>query len=340
MNRAAGILFVTPDDRVLLMHRVAHKETDEGDAPDTPNTWAFPGGGLEGEETPEQAARREVQEETGLVYDGPLTYWTRRIQGDVDFTTFVARVDEFVPQLNDEHDAWQWVNRSFALGASGLHPGVPVALRRFTLDELGIAREIMAGELTSPQRYGENLMLIALRITGTGGAFRPAHDEYVWRDPSLYMNQEFLDRCNGLPVLLEHPKDTLLDSEQFREKIVGTIFVPYLKHAEQEVWGIAKILDRTAAQLLEHEEMSTSPAVLCFGDKLPVKDGKQILIEQTPHLLDHLAVLLGHAGVWDRGGPLSGVESIDVRADEAAGLDPLDLILRQLKLNEICHRLR
>jgi len=327
MVKAAGILFAC-NGRVLLMHR-----TDGGG-------WAAPGGGIEDGESAEEAARREISEEVGLDYTGPLTLWTRRVANDVDFTTFLAKIDEeFEPTLNDEHDAWNWVDRNLALTSTALHPGAYVTLRRFDMDELGVAKSIRDGELTSPQYYGKDLMLVALRITGTGGAYRPAHDEYAWRDASLYLNQEFLERCNGLPVIFRHPAKSLLNTDEFRDRIVGSIFVPYIR--EEEVWGIAKILDMKAAHLLENYEMSTSPAVLCLGDQIDAGDGK-------PQLLDHLALLIpdddgdSGQGVWDRGGPLRGVESIDALPTVTEEPSPLDVIANAImsqKIDKISNRL-
>ncbi|MEX0170233.1 NUDIX hydrolase [Streptomyces sp. LMG1-1-1.1] len=70
-RRVARVVLLDPDDRILLMH---------GYEPDDPaDTWWFtPGGGLEGQETREQAALRELAEETGItdVELGPVL-WKR-----------------------------------------------------------------------------------------------------------------------------------------------------------------------------------------------------------------------------------------------------------------------
>jgi hypothetical protein len=272
--------------------------------------------------------------------------FTRRAKDDVDFTTFMAVIDApFDVKLNDEHDAYTWTDKYFAMTSRDLHPGLVVTLLRFDMDELAVAKAMASGELVSPQMYNKDLMLIALRITGTGVSFRPAHDEYVMRDPSIYMNQEFLERCNGLEVLLHHPKKSLLNTEEYRDRAIGSIFVPYLKPDEQEVWGIARIRDMEAAEILRTEECSTSPGVSVLGDKLEVPDGRKILIEDKPFLLDHLAVLIPHhsgegsPGVWDKGKGLSGVESIDATSQEDE-VNILDLLERKLKIIQLDSRVR
>ena len=295
-KRAAGIILVNPKGEALLLRRTDR----EG--------WAFPGGGIEDGETAEIAARRELEEETGLKYDGELSTWTRRVKDGVDFTTFIGKVGEpFVPVLNAEHDAHQWMGPTEGLALEDLHPGARIALAKFDLDELGIGKAIRDGELVSPQRYG-NFLLVALRITGTGASYRPEIKEFVWRDPALYLNAEFLERCQGLPVVLDHPPKGALDSKEWAKRAVGTIFLPYI--VGDEVWGVAKIYDAATIKLIVTQELSTSPMVECTGPKIKLEDGQHVLLEEKPELVDHCA--LCDVGVWDKGGPPSGVQSSTV----------------------------
>ena len=58
----AMVLLVEPGGKVLLQHR-------DDDVQYAPGKWALPGGSMEAGETPEEAARREVLEETGIAID-------------------------------------------------------------------------------------------------------------------------------------------------------------------------------------------------------------------------------------------------------------------------------
>jgi 8-oxo-dGTP pyrophosphatase MutT (NUDIX family) len=291
-------MFLTKDDRVLLL-----KRSEEGDAE---GLWCFPGGKVEDDEDSESAARREVLEETGHEVTAPLALWTRRIKGGVDFTTYLCRVNEpFGVELNGEHTAYAWLKPG--TGKVNMHPGVLVALARLHMDELGVARTMAAGELSSPQRYGR-FYLFDIRITGTGLAYRDGRDEYVWRDESIYVNDEFLARCAGLPVIYCHPeKKPALDSDEFHDRIVGTVFVPYMKG--EEVWAVCRIYDDSTITLLLAGEMSTSPGVVfdaatSTNETMRMADGGKLLIEGGPALLDHIAIC--EKGVWDKGGPAAG----------------------------------
>lgn len=120
-HRAAGILFITPEDKILLMRRAGKDHVGE---------WALPAGGIEKGETPEQAARRETEEEAGYKYDGKLEPLMKTGGSGVDFTTFTAHSKEFDPKLNDEHDGYVWINPDEAKKELPLHPGVRTALSR------------------------------------------------------------------------------------------------------------------------------------------------------------------------------------------------------------------
>ena len=118
--RAAGVLYVSGNS-VLLLKRTA-KGDQEG-------VWAFPGGKLEDGETPEQAARRESEEETGFK-PGNLEHIDHSDNGDVEFTTFLARIDKADPVLNDEHTGFVWAD--LASLPQPLHPGVARTLKAYT----------------------------------------------------------------------------------------------------------------------------------------------------------------------------------------------------------------
>lgn len=323
MRGAAGVLLVAPSGRVLLMRRSPGGADHGGE-------WAFPGGVIEEGETAEQAARRELEEETGLAFTEPLTEWTRRQKDGVDFTTFIATADEFEPEMNGEHDAHQWLPRQQAIspyqGFGVLHPVAAIALRRFGMNELHVGQAIRDGELVSPQKFG-NMLLIALRITGTGLSYRSALNEFVWRDASIFASDEFLERCQGLPLIWEHPKKGGLTSKEFDKRMVGTAVLPHRRETERgtEVWAIGKIWDAEAGRLLTNLQLSTSPGVSFTpldGNESLMYGGSALLIEGAPHLLDHCAVGV-ELGVWDKQGPPAGIESVyatDDRLDAAISM--------------------
>ena len=352
MNKAAGILFLTKKGTALFLKRTAT-------AADFPGYWDFPGGSREGDETAEDCAVREATEEIGSTFPDGLRIFHTRTAGSapkgvagigaspvsfpvsggaptadepvplepapplpdlpvVDFATFIQRVDdEFVPELNYEHDGYAWA--PVESPPAPVHPGCQIALDRLAMNELGVARAIAAGQLASPQRY-ENVWLFAIRITGVDLAYRPKGNEFVIRDGEHYLNPEFLARCNGLPVVWKHPKGSLLNSDEFLARIVGTVFLPYVAGAE--VWAIAKIFVDEAAQMMAEGGLSTSPGVN-FADwsvnrKLTIHlaDGakEKILVEGNPSLLDHIAIC--ELGVWDKGEAPSGIRS-EAREDSA-----------------------
>jgi len=94
---AAGVMFMH-GGRVLWLKR--RPSAVQG------GRWGFPGGTIEQDESPEEAARRETKEETGYDYTGPLTPLFTTKDGFQCFGAALA--DGFVPELNDEHTASRW----------------------------------------------------------------------------------------------------------------------------------------------------------------------------------------------------------------------------------------
>ena len=188
-----------------------------------------------------------------------------------------------------------------------LHPGAYAALRLMHGDELDVAEMIRDGDLTSPQYVG-NSALFKIRITGVGYAYRPKHDEYVYRRPEHYLTPRFLERCKGLFVIWEHPEKAVLTSAEFAKRVVGGVTgVVFVE--DGEVWGIARIADKTAISEMAQIALSTSPSVV-FRDpsvnlRLELEDGSELLVEGPASLLDHVAVCRN--GVWDKDDGPTGV---------------------------------
>jgi 8-oxo-dGTP diphosphatase len=68
-RRVAVVFLVDPEGRILMQHRAATAKI-------SPNQWALPGGKIEVGETPDEAARREVIEETGLTVERVEHFWS------------------------------------------------------------------------------------------------------------------------------------------------------------------------------------------------------------------------------------------------------------------------
>ncbi|QCW50832.1 NUDIX hydrolase [Nocardioides dongxiaopingii] len=92
MHRFASTTLVDPHGRLLVQERDEHPRID-------PERWGFPGGGVEEGESYEQAAYRELAEETGVVLDGGLVLWGERTffsepcGGDDTFRLYAARTE-------------------------------------------------------------------------------------------------------------------------------------------------------------------------------------------------------------------------------------------------------
>jgi ADP-ribose pyrophosphatase YjhB (NUDIX family) len=96
------------------------------DDPKHPNVWGLPGGKIESGETIIDAIQRECQEELGAMPEYirlvPLEKFTSTDQGFSYHTFFCSVANEFVPELNDEHIGWAWINSG--TWPKPMHPGL------------------------------------------------------------------------------------------------------------------------------------------------------------------------------------------------------------------------
>tara|TARA_B100001287_G_scaffold275862_1_gene284776 strand:- start:7325 stop:7759 length:435 start_codon:yes stop_codon:yes gene_type:complete len=125
MNKiiCSGALFYTlKTKRFLFLHRTQSKAK---------NLWGLVGGTNEDEETPWQGLQREIEEELGLLPDIKKTVPLETfISSDehFHFHTYLCVInEEFIPNLNDEHDGYAWV--TFGSWPKPLHNGLSNTLR-------------------------------------------------------------------------------------------------------------------------------------------------------------------------------------------------------------------
>ena len=108
-----------------------------------PGMWDLPGGGREGDETPEACVLRELKEEFGLVFGPERLVWRRKMPSMMDARRaswfFAGRIDAeeiAAIRFGDEGQHWQMM----PMAAFLTHPlSVPELQRRvrLALEELG-----------------------------------------------------------------------------------------------------------------------------------------------------------------------------------------------------------
>ncbi|AOF14238.1 Uncharacterized protein conserved in bacteria [Yersinia enterocolitica] len=297
---ASGILF-RQGKRVLLIQR-----SDDG-------TWCPPGGKLDEGEIASDAARREVMEEVGYQYSGPMTPYS----SNNDYLTYRADIEEqFEPHIDDESLAAGWFDIDDM--PKPLHKPFAEMIAQQPLNETQVAALIADGTLSSPQFF-INMWMYAIRVTGTGVTWRSADNQMAFRDPENYLTPDFLQRVAGVPLIWLHPEKNKLDSDEFAKRVIGTLTNSWVAD-NGEVWAIARVYDAEAAEIMATKQLSTSPTVTFSEPQNAVikVDGQSLLVEDSPVLLDHVAIC--EQGVWDKLLDPTGVKS-DSIPNEAEIMD-------------------
>jgi len=99
---AGGIILARSSQRFLLAHR--------GEGTLQAGTWGTWGGACDGDETPIETVRREMQEEAGIQQEMELhELYTFRHESGFSYTNFLAIIEEeFEPVLNWETQGFGW----------------------------------------------------------------------------------------------------------------------------------------------------------------------------------------------------------------------------------------
>ena len=152
MPRNRAVALVVHEGRLLVMHRKNSRDY-----------YTFPGGGVEEDETNEQAAVREIYEETSIECEvGKLAYQLNYDNGDVHYyflAKYVAGTPMVMPGTNEYKDnelgfnlflpEWAPIDElsNFTL--------YPLEVRdRFVLDSKnGFSEEVINFDLVVPEQY-------------------------------------------------------------------------------------------------------------------------------------------------------------------------------------------
>ena len=103
-QKFSTVAVINRDKKILLLKRGPT-------APYNPNNYCFPGGTVDGDETLEETASRELGEETGInFHKDHLEKIKVTYPSGYNKIIFVALIDDAEVRLNYEHTDYVWVN--------------------------------------------------------------------------------------------------------------------------------------------------------------------------------------------------------------------------------------
>jgi hypothetical protein len=168
------------------------------------------------------------------------------------------------------------------------------------MTDADIIEAIASGRDEGPIPFAGSVYF-AMRISGTGFAYRPKKEEFGYRDPKIWLTPTMCARWSGAPIVVQHPADDILDGESLADQIIGTIVRAFVRG--RELWCAARVINEQAAANLIRYGADTSPAVSFPPEAKAVtlKQGDRVFFEPSPTTIDHLALV--PVGVWSKGDP-------------------------------------
>lgn len=100
-NKNAIIIIVNGDNEILLLKRSPRSHWGA-------SRWGLVGGSVQVGETPEDACRRETEEETGIVLDDIINLFVINRNGNTEYVFACRHNGDNNVKINDEHVAYDW----------------------------------------------------------------------------------------------------------------------------------------------------------------------------------------------------------------------------------------
>ena len=108
LKAATTVVYNSGMQKFLLVKRATTKDRN-------PGLWEFPGGVVEDKETPQEAAMRELKEETsltGTVLKTGEAGVVRDNSGSIEIHPFLILVEKGEVKLSREHTDYQWISKN------------------------------------------------------------------------------------------------------------------------------------------------------------------------------------------------------------------------------------